>query len=98
MPFPAMSGADPCTGSNIEGNTSSGFKFADGAIPIEPAGRPKIGQNVTEQIGPDDHIEPIGMAHKVGGKNVDVILVGTHIRKFRADGAKNVRPKTAWYK
>ena len=37
MPWPAMSGADPCTGSNIEGNSRSGFRFPEGAMPIEPA-------------------------------------------------------------
>jgi hypothetical protein len=35
-PLPAISDADPCTGSNIEGKTSSGFRFADGAMPIVP--------------------------------------------------------------
>src|SRR5271165_5895086 len=37
MNFPAMSGADPCTGSNIEGNFRSGLMLADGAMPIDPA-------------------------------------------------------------
>ena len=32
-----MSGAEPCTGSNIEGNSRSGFRFAEGAIPMVPA-------------------------------------------------------------
>src|SRR5580704_5369199 len=36
IPFPAISGAEPCTGSNIEGNSFSGFRFAEGAIPMEP--------------------------------------------------------------
>src|SRR5712692_4522091 len=31
---PAMSGAEPCTGSNIEGYSRSGFRFADGALPM----------------------------------------------------------------
>src|SRR3972149_2318444 len=31
-----MSGADPCTGSNSEGNSCSGLMFADGAIPMGP--------------------------------------------------------------
>ena len=37
IPWPAMSGADPCTGSNIDGNSRSGFRLPDGAMPIEPA-------------------------------------------------------------
>src|SRR5580692_1298783 len=36
MPFPAMSGAEPCTGSNMEGNCRSGLRLAAGAKPIEP--------------------------------------------------------------
>src|SRR5262245_6183536 len=31
-----MSGALPCTGSKHDGNSRSGFRFADGAIPIVP--------------------------------------------------------------
>ena len=34
--MPAISGAEPCTGSNKEGNLFSGFIFPDGAIPIVP--------------------------------------------------------------
>ena len=36
MPRPAMSGAEPCTGSNIEGNVFDGFRFALGARPRLP--------------------------------------------------------------
>src|SRR5579859_1964944 len=31
-----MSGAEPCTGSNTEGNAFSGLMFPEGAIPIVP--------------------------------------------------------------
>ena len=34
--FPAMSGAEPCTGSNSDGNVPSGLRFALGAMPIVP--------------------------------------------------------------
>ena len=37
MRFPAMSGAEPCTGSKSDGNSRSGFMLADGAMPIVPA-------------------------------------------------------------
>ena len=36
MFLPAMSGAEPCTGSNSEGNLRSGFRLPDGARPIVP--------------------------------------------------------------
>src|SRR6056297_1607989 len=37
IPCPAMSGAEPCTGSNMEGYSLLGLIFAEGAIPILPA-------------------------------------------------------------
>src|SRR5487761_2410166 len=37
MCLPAISGAEPCTGSNIEGKMRSGLMLAEGAMPIEPA-------------------------------------------------------------
>ena len=36
MPRPAMSGAEPCTGSNMEGWVRAGFRFALGARPRLP--------------------------------------------------------------
>src|ERR1700761_3461894 len=36
MPLPAISGAEPCTGSKSEGKRRSGFMFAEGARPIVP--------------------------------------------------------------
>src|ERR1017187_9488157 len=36
IPFPAMSGAEPCTGSNMEGYCRSGLRLAEGANPMEP--------------------------------------------------------------
>src|SRR3989338_2182922 len=37
MPLPAMSGAEPCTGSKIEGAVLSGLMLPEAAIPIVPA-------------------------------------------------------------
>ena len=34
IPRPAISGAEPCTGSNSEGHCRVGFRLADGAMPI----------------------------------------------------------------
>src|SRR5437868_12801845 len=36
IPRPAMSGAEPCTGSNIDGYFRSGLRLADGANPMDP--------------------------------------------------------------
>src|SRR5918994_5751600 len=37
IPCPAMSGAEPWTGSNIEGYSPFGFRLVEGAIPMLPA-------------------------------------------------------------
>ena len=36
MPWPAMSGAEPCTGSNIEGKVRSGLMLPLAARPMPP--------------------------------------------------------------
>lgn len=36
MFLPKMSGAEPCTGSNSDGKLRSGFRLADGAMPMVP--------------------------------------------------------------
>ena len=36
----------------------------------------EIGEDVSEKIGADDHVEPIRMAHEMGGQGVDVVLIG----------------------
>ena len=36
IPWPAISGAEPCTGSNMDGCLRSGLIFPLGAIPIDP--------------------------------------------------------------
>ena len=40
LPVPAMSGAEPCTGSNMLGNEPLGLRFADAAIPMPPPTAP----------------------------------------------------------
>jgi hypothetical protein len=45
--FSKISGAEPRTGSNIEGNSRSGLMFADGAIAIVPAqAGPQVRQDI----------------------------------------------------
>ena len=40
FPVPAMSGAEPCTGSNSDGPVRAGLRLADAARPIPPATAP----------------------------------------------------------
>ena len=70
---PAMSGAEPCTGSNIDGNSPLRVdvgrrRDADAA---GDGGR-QVGQDVAEQVGADDHVEPGRVEHKLARQRVDV--------------------------
>ena len=76
MPRPAMSGAEPCTGSNRLGKSPLRVDVgargdADGA----GAGGPEVGQDVAEQVAGHDDVEPVGVQHEVRGEDVDVELV-----------------------
>ncbi len=77
MPRPAMSGAEPWTGSNIEGNVALGVDVGRGRD-ADRAGhrRAQVGEDVAEQIRADHHVEPVGVLHEVRGQDVDVVLVG----------------------
>ena len=76
-----MSGAEPCTGSNSDGNLRSGFRLADGARPIVPgAGRPEVGQDVAEQVRRHDHVEAGRLQDEAGRQDVDVLLVDRDLR------------------
>ena len=46
--LPWYLGAEPCTGSNIEGNSRVGLMFAEGATPIVPA---MAGKGIANPIG-----------------------------------------------
>ena len=40
LPWPAMSGAEPCTGSNMEGYSREGLRFPDALRPMPPVTAP----------------------------------------------------------
>src|SRR5262245_14849935 len=88
IPLPAMSGALPCTGSNIDGNKRSGLILAPGAMAMVPV----VGQNVPEQVGADDHVKPRWVAHQMRRQNVDVELAGLDLRVLLGDGGKPLVP------
>ena len=55
---PAMSGAEPWTGSNIEGNAPSGLMLPEAARPMPPLiGAGQVGEDVAEEVVGDDHVE-----------------------------------------
>ena len=81
MPLPAMSGAEPWTGSNIDGNFRSGLMFADGAIPIVPVtAGPRSERMSPKRLRADDDVEPVGVRTKCARQDVDVVLVDADVR------------------
>ncbi len=93
---PAMSGAEPCTGSNIEGVVRSGLMLprrreADAA----GDGAGEVGDDVAEEVVGDDHVE----ARRVGGqedrRRVDVEVVDGHVGELRRDRVDDPRPQRA---
>ena len=76
MPRPAMSGAEPWTGSNIDGKMPFGIdvrRWRD----RDRAGQAgaEIGQDVAEQVRRDHDIEPFGIGDEARGEDVDMILI-----------------------
>ena len=61
------------------------------------AGRPEIGQDVAEQVGADDDVEPVGMAHEMRGQDVDVVLVGLDVGIVARRSRRSARPNRASY-
>ena len=59
--WPAMSGAEPCTGSNIDGPVRAGLRLPDEARPMPPRHRAaEVGEDVAEQVVGDDHVVRAG--------------------------------------
>ena len=77
MPWPAISGAEPCTGSNSEGNLRSGLMLADGAMPIVPAqAGPRSDRMSPNRLDATTTSNQSGLQHELRGQDVDVVLVG----------------------
>ena len=62
LPWPAMSGAEPCTGSNIDGNSPHGLMLPRGGdADAAGDGRGEVGDDVAEEVVGDDHVEALGL-------------------------------------
>src|SRR5882724_4442659 len=61
MPWPAMSGAEPCTGSNTDGKSPGGLMLPDGAMPMVPV---QAGPR-SERISPN-RFEPTTTSNQSG--------------------------------
>ena len=94
--WPAMSGAEPWTGSNMLGAVRSGLMLPLAARPMPPViGGREVGDDVAEQVVGDDHVE----ARRVGGHEdrggVDVQVVDRHVGELGADLGHQPRPHRA---
>ncbi len=61
----------------------------------EPAGHGggEVAEDVAEQVGPHDDVEPVGGLHHPGGQGVDVARFGGHVRVLGRDGVEDLVPE-----
>ena len=84
MPLPAMSGAEPCTGSYIA-LRSLGLRIdlaeRGRRQHAERAGqhRGDVGQHVAEQVVGDDHVELLRPAHELHAAGVGELMLERHV-------------------
>src|SRR6185295_12556444 len=76
-----MSGAEPCTGSNSDGNNFSGFMLADGAMPMVPvAAGPRSERMSPKRLEPTTTSNQSGCmtkcAHRISMWNQSVFTCG----------------------
>src|SRR3974390_3123004 len=61
--------------------------------PYRPgASRAQIREDVAEQIGSDDHIEAVRIEHELRRQGINVIPIGTNVRKLRPDVLNTLVP------
>ena len=94
--WPAMSGAEPCTGSNMRGRGAVGVDVAGGReADAAGDGGGEVGDDVAEEVVGDDHVE----ARRVGGhedhRRVDVHVVGGDVGELRGDLLEQPPPDRA---
>ncbi len=76
-PCPAMSGAEPCTGSNSDGKVRSGLMLADGAMPIVPhTAGPRSERMSPKRLEPTTTSKSLRPRDEMRGQDVDVVRVG----------------------
>ena len=81
-----MSGALPCTGSNIDGLVRRGVDISAGGQADTAADRgSQVGDDVAEQVVGDDDVEAPGVGDQVDGRGVNVLVGHLDIRILLAD-------------
>ena len=95
-PVPAMSGAEPCTGSNSEGPVRAGFRFRGCGPPDAPADRtPEVGEDVAEQVVGDNDVVLLGALHEMDARSVDVVIARRDVRVLRGHDVERALPQVA---
>ena len=94
MPLPAMSGAEPCTGSNSDGNVALGIDVGRRRDADRAAHRgTEVGQDVAEQVRADDDVEAAPAAARSARVRMSMwILVGADVRILRRHRAEALVP------
>ena len=96
LPVPAMSGAEPCTGSNIDGPVRAGLRLPDAANPMPPGYRAaEVGEDVAEEVVGDDHVVLLGRLHEVDAGGVDVVVGGGDVGVLGGDLVEGALPQVA---
>ena len=96
LSWPAMSGAEPCTGSNIDGPVRAGLRLADEASPMPPRHRAaEVGEDVAEEVVGDDHVVALRVLHEVDAGGVDVVVGGGDVGVLGGDLVERALPEVA---
>ena len=94
-PFPAMSGAEPWTGSNNDGPVCAGFRLADAAPDAAGDRATEIGEDVAEEVVGHDHVVALGPLHEVDARRVDVVVARGDVRVLGRHLVERALPEVA---
>ena len=98
-PRPAMSGAEPWTGSNIDGKRPRGIQVRARRQPEAAGDRgAQVGQDVAEQVRGDDDVEVLRAPHQIHARGVDEQRLGPDVRDSRARRRRKTRSQNAMLK
>ena len=95
-PLPAMSGAEPCTGSNIDGYVPLGVDAAAGRQPDAAGdGGGDVGEDVAEEVVGDHHVVALRLGHQEHRGGVDVLVLRGDVGVLGGDRGEGAGPEPA---